>query len=35
MGYDAIKEVWQTMDGKIVPDKEIQQILSRYNFGSN
>jgi hypothetical protein len=35
MEYDAIKEVWQTMDGKIVPDKEIQRILSRYNFGSN
>jgi hypothetical protein len=35
MGYDAIKEVWQTMDGKLVPDKEIQRIMSRYNFGSN
>jgi hypothetical protein len=35
MGYDVIKEVWQTMDGKIVPDKEIRRILSKYNFGSN
>jgi hypothetical protein len=35
MGYDAVKEVWQTMDGRIVPDKEIERILGRYNFGSN
>jgi hypothetical protein len=35
MGYDAIKEVWQTMDGKVVPGKEIERILSRYNLGSN
>lgn len=35
MGYDAIKEVWRTMDGKIVPDKEIERIMSKYNSGSN
>jgi hypothetical protein len=35
MGYDAIKEIWQTMDGKRVPDEEVERILSRYNYGSN
>jgi hypothetical protein len=35
MGYDALKEVWQTMDGKTVPDEEVKRILGRYNYGSN
>jgi hypothetical protein len=35
MGYDAVKEVWRTMDGKIVSDKEIERIMSKYNSGSN
>lgn len=35
MGYDALKEVWLTEDGHIVPNEEIERIMSRYNSGSN
>jgi hypothetical protein len=35
MGYDAIKEVWLTADGKVISGKEIERIMSRYNSGSN
>jgi len=30
MGYDAIKNVWRTVDGKIVPMEKVRNILDKY-----